>query len=65
MGRHRSIRTTEAGVYETDELHGRIMCFNSLGYGNHPLFSAQFHRAFPAEQGEQAFQQGLIREKFY
>ena len=45
IGRHGSIRTAEARVYETDMLHGRIMSVNSLGYGNHPLFSARFQRA--------------------
>jgi hypothetical protein len=37
------------------------MRFNSLGYGDHPLFSARFQRAFALEQGQQAFQKGLLK----
>jgi hypothetical protein len=50
IGRHGSIRMAEARVYETDELHGRIMSVKSLGYGNHPLFSALFQRASPVKK---------------
>jgi len=64
IGGRGSIRTAEARVYETDELHGRIMIANGFGYWNHPLFSARFQRASPVKQGEKAFQKGLLNEKF-
>ena len=63
IGRHGSIRTAEARVYKTDKLHGRIMSIKSLGYGNHPLFSALFQRASPVKQAEQAFQKRSIEFK--
>jgi hypothetical protein len=37
------------------------MITNSLGYGNHPLFSAWFQRASPVKGGQQAFHKRLTK----
>ena len=63
--RQGSIRTTKAGVYETDKLDGRIVVVGSLGYGNHPPFLSPVPKRKTSESRHSIVSIGLtLSQKF-